>query len=688
MRHTLWLFFALWLFSGLPLHAGIGHLMPVPKQVERPAGGGGAPIRLTGTLTCRTKPSTHIEHAILNLLGQTLTVVDDAVPDLLITLTDDIGPYYDYDLKGYPCEAYRLTVASGLIRIEAPTETGVIRAIQTLAQLAEEDGRVEPCVITDWPAFKLRGWMHDVGRSFISVDELKRQIRLLGRFKVNTFHWHLTENQAWRFEVQRYPQLVAPESMTRFPGKYYTQQDCREIVRLAADYGITVIPEIDMPGHSQAFQRAMGHGMQTDEGVEELKNILTEVCEVFAESPYIHIGADEQRITYPDFLTILTDHLHGLGKRVVVWNPVSGLALTARTGADMTQMWSTAGKAVPGLPNIDCRYNYVNHFDVFADLVGIYLSNVYYAPQGSPSVAGEVTAVWNDRYLEREEDIVRQNNFYANVLAASERAWKGGGQCYIEQGGTVLPDSGEAFREFADWERRFLYHKSHALSGVPIPYVRQTQVRWQVTDPFPNGGDASLVFPPEIDGPRDKYDFEGQTFGTRFATGAALYLRHTWGTTVPAFYSNPALNATAYAWTYVYSPTAQEAGALIEFQNYGRSEHDRVPPARLWDFKGSRLWLNDEEIPAPAWENAGRQQVTNETPLRDENFAARPPVKIRLREGWNKVFLKLPYVATPNVRLNKWMFTFVITDPEGRDALEGLIYSPLQDSQISKSLNL
>lgn len=659
-------------------YGGINDLLPQPKSVEVISDDGEEGfVVLTGRLTCMQMPSERIQHAFQNLLEQELTT-ETGSPLLKIDMVSSVEGSRDYALAGFPDEAYRLSVSRESIVIQAISETGVIRAVQTLTQMAEgEDGRLPLCSITDWPAFKLRGWMHDVGRSYISFEELKHQIRLMGRFKVNTFHWHLTENQAWRFEVKQYPQLTKASSMTRFVGKYYTQEECRELVSLAADYGIQVIPEIDMPGHSKAFERAMGHSMQTEQGVTELKNILDEVCEVFAESPYIHIGADEQQITYPNFLKTITDYIHAKGKRVVVWNPISGVTISSSTGADMTQMWSTAGKKVSGLPNIDCRYNYINHFDVFADLVGIYKSNVYYAQQGSAEVAGEITAVWNDRYVETEESIMRQNNVYASVLASVDRAWKGGGKQYIEVGGTTLPSSGEEYDEFADWERRFLFHKAHSLVNEPISYVRQTNVRWQVSEGFPNEGSQTKAFPPETEGPQDSYSFNGKTYVTGRATGAGVYLRHTWGTTVPAYFSNPQLNTTAYAWTYVYSPVAQEAGALIEFQNYGRSEKDTAPANGKWDRKGSRIWFNDEEIKGPSWTNAGKS-IDNEVPLKNENFTERQPVRIQLKQGWNKVFMKLPYVSASGVRLNKWMFTFVITDTEGRNALEGLVYSPKQ----------
>ena len=590
-----------------------------------------------------------------------------------VVLVDSLPGTYDYVLSGYPNEAYELTINRKHILIRAVTAIGVLRARQTLTQLRESaDGALPCCHILDWPAFKLRGYMHDVGRSFISTDELKKEIDLLARFKVNTFHWHLTENQAWRLQIEAYPQLTADTSMTRFPGKYYTQAECREVEEYAARRGITVIPEIDMPGHSAAFERAMGHGMMTAEGKEELKVIIKEATtNAFPLAPYIHIGADETAVDV-GFLQEMADLIHQQGKRVVTWNPIH--ASIHSSFADMTQMWSTRGKAVSGVPNIDCRYNYVNHFDVFADVVGIYKSNIYYAPKGNADLAGTITAVWNDRKMESEHDIICQNNFYANVLASAERAWCGGGEQYIEDGGTRLPGDGKEHDEFADWERRFLFHKHHALKDEPIPYVRQANVRWRVTDAFPNEGNANAGFPPEVE-LKEEYAFGGTACHTHLFTGAGIYLRHTWGSIVPSAYTGEERNATAYAWTFVYSPKEQDAGALIEFQNYGRSEKDLAPETGKWDRKGSRIWLNDEEIAAPEWENSGLR-IDNETYLRNENLTARKPSPIHLHEGWNKVFMKLPFNPDGGLRLAKWMFTFVITDTEGCEALDDLIYDP------------
>lgn len=680
----------------IPASAKIAHLLPLPHQVTATGG----TLTLPTQVSIDDVRSTPALMRFVSEFGSQATFSQTTDAHIRVRYVAQIAGSDDHALAGYDNEAYRLEVTPQGILIEAVSQTGVVRAAQTLTQMAEgwdETGKLQlECAhITDWAAFKVRGYMHDVGRSYISVATLKKHIRLLSRFKINTFHWHLTENQAWRFEVKHpdYAHLTQARYMaaSRFPGQFYTQAECREVEQYAREHGVTVIPEIDMPGHSEAFERALGYTMQSDKGTQALKQILNELADAFPQAPYIHIGADEKTIERLDWLNGMVDYVKKtLGRRCALWNPIRNIAV-ANTRADLTQMWGTAGKVVAGKANIDSRYNYTNHFDVYADLVGIYKSNVYYEQKGNAAVAGAISAAWNDRLTPTEDDIIRQNNFYANVIATGVRAWAGGGQQYIDNmtnggtnghGGTTLPNSGAEYDDFAQFEARFLFHKAHSLAEDAhlIPYVKQTHVRWLITDAFPNGGNKAAVFPPEEHRNAEilpsSFTYNGKAYATRLATGAGIYLRHTWGpATINSFYSAPAFNQTAYAWTYVYSPTAQEVGAQLEFYNYSRSEKDAVPTSG-WDFYGSRIWLNDSEIPAPSYDNAGKT-ITNEHPLANENFTGRPLTKLSLRKGWNKVFLKLPYVDAP-YRLDKWMFTCVFTDPTGLKAAEDLVYSPYQ----------
>ena len=625
----------------MTLQAGFEHLLPRPQYGGETDSGNFALHRavnvtyLGGAERCALLEELFADYGC--------TLAEDGAK-VTVTLVDAIEGAHDYELYGYDNEAYTLQVTGDEIDIEAVASVGVIRAAQTLAQLLEgSDGIAVPSVaITDWPAFKLRGYMHDVGRSFIPADELVKQIELFSRFKVNTFHWHLTENQAWRFEVKAYPQLTSAASMTRYEGSYYTQEDCRRVMAAAKKHGVIVIPEIDMPGHSAAFERAMGFGMQTEEGKKVLKAALDEVVEVFADAPYIHIGGDEVSTTAA-YLNEMIAYVESKGKKAGVWNPINGISQD-NLNASLAQMWGTRGYVASGKANIDCRYNYTNHFDVFADLVGIYKSNIYYESKGSAKVAGAISACWNDRKVESVTDIMAQNNVYANVIATAERAWVGGGKRYIDNctnggtnggGGVMLPNSGDEYEEFADWERRFLFHKAHSLKGEPIPYVKQSNVRWRITDAFPNGGDVAKVFPPEEQMNAagilpDTYTYNGATYHTGMATGAGIYLSHTWGKSIiNAYYEAPAYNQTAYAWTYVYSPEAQTVGAQIEFQNYSRSEQDPVPAAGNWDLYGSNIWLNGTPIAAPSYQNTGASISSKEVTLKNELPAGPSPYSSR-----------------------------------------------------------
>ena len=640
--------------------ARVAHLLPVPKVVRTLDGSG---FRLRGAVAVDDDFGCAVLQEWVSEWGHVRTDAKRrvVVKPSLISFSKERERLSD--------EWYQLRVERDSIVIEAVSAVGVIRAVASLRQLAMDcGGRLESVEMMDYPSFAVRGWMHDVGRSFVSMEELKREIRLLSQFKVNLLHLHLTENQAWRFEVKGYPQLTDASSMSRDKGKYYTQEECLELSAYARKYGVTIMPEIDMPGHSDAFRRALGFDMQTEAGKSVLKEALSQLAGAFPYSPYLHIGADEVQIHDKAFISEMIHHVHQLNRKVALWIPAGG----SPEGADLTTLWSTAGRMIRGIPAIDSRYNYINHFDVFADVVGIYRSNVYYRSQGDSVVLGSMAAVWNDHALESEKDIVCQNNLYASVIASACRAWTGGGDGYIEELGTQLPYEGEGLEEFVEWENRFLYHKQRSLREADIPYVRQGNVCWMVSQPFPNGGSKDGAFAPEDD------EFKGMGAGsdmgyeTYRVRGAGIYLRHTWGKIVPTLFGHVGINHTAYAWTNVYSPKEQDAGALIEFQNYSRSENDIVPEAGCWDRKGSRIWLNGKELEGPDWNRAG-ERLARETPLTDENLTGRAPVRIHLRKGWNRVFLKLPYVDS-GIRLNKWMFTFVITDTTGRDALPGIEY--------------
>jgi hexosaminidase len=198
-----------------------------------------------------------------------------------------------------PAEGYRLAVRSGSIRVSGHG-AGLYYGMQTLTQLLphqQSSMELPNLDITDYPRFGYRGLLLDVGRHYFPVSYLKKLLDLAAQYKINRFHWHLTDNEAWRIQINKYPRLTDVRSR-----EYYTQQQVREIVAYAQARFVTVIPEIEMPGHSGAAVTAypfLGctHGdvnvlCPTQETFSFVRNVLREVAALFP-GPYIHIGGDE-----------------------------------------------------------------------------------------------------------------------------------------------------------------------------------------------------------------------------------------------------------------------------------------------------------------------------------------------------------------------------------------------------------
>jgi hexosaminidase len=297
-------------------------------------------------------------------------------------------------------EGYELTVTTTGITISANSPTGAFYGVQSLRQLIPvqfENGSyegtkvvIQNIEIKDAPQFKYRGMHLDVGRHFFSVDFIKKYINLMSMLKMNTFHWHLTEDQGWRIEIKKYPKLQEisayrdetlighyNDQPQKYDGKkyggYYTQEEIKEVVKYASERQITVIPEIEMPGHSQAAIAAYPElgctGKQIDVATKWgifddiycskestfkfLEDVLDEVMELFP-SKYIHIGGDEapktnwktckncQRLIKKEglkdehglqsyFITRMEKYINSKGKQIIGWDEIleGGLAPNA-----------------------------------------------------------------------------------------------------------------------------------------------------------------------------------------------------------------------------------------------------------------------------------------------------------------------------------------------------------------------
>jgi len=227
---------------------------------------------------------------------------------------------------GEPSEAYSLTVSADTIKVTAAQAEGFLRAAQTLRQLTTEKG-VRCCDISDKPAYEWRGVMLDVSRHFFPIDYLRKQIDVLASYKINRLHLHLTDAAGWRMEIKRYPRLTSiaawrtdslwktwwnngerhysEEGAPGAYGGYYKQSELKELVAYAAKRGVTIVPEIEMPAHSEETLTAYPELSCTHEPYKQadfcpgnvatydfLENVLKEVMDVFP-SHDIHVGGDE-----------------------------------------------------------------------------------------------------------------------------------------------------------------------------------------------------------------------------------------------------------------------------------------------------------------------------------------------------------------------------------------------------------
>jgi hexosaminidase len=235
------------------------HLMPWPASVNLTANSQPLLIQTSFAVGLRSDADPRLRR-IIDIFLNDLRRHTGSLP-LDFSITSDPGAAQLRVSSEHPSkevqelgedESYKLQVTSSGADLTAPTTLGVMRGLQTLLQLVEvtpQGFAVPAVVIDDKPRFAWRGLMIDVGRHFMPVDVIKRNLDGMAAVKMNVFHWHLSENQGFRVESKRFPKLQEMGS----DGLYYTQDEVRDVIAYARDRGIRVIPEFDMPGHSTAW---------------------------------------------------------------------------------------------------------------------------------------------------------------------------------------------------------------------------------------------------------------------------------------------------------------------------------------------------------------------------------------------------------------------------------------------------
>ncbi|OYV87787.1 MAG: hypothetical protein B7Z63_01810, partial [Ignavibacteriae bacterium 37-53-5] len=387
----------------------------------------------------------------------------------------------DKSFRGPNPEAYELEVTPVRITLKAKTEVGLFRGMQTLLQLiplpdSSNAGKfnIPACKIVDYPRFAWRGLNLDCVRHFMTKDFIKRYIDLLAYYKFNVFHWHLTDDQGWRIQIKKYPKLTEigawrKEADGQIYGGYYTQKDIKEIVAYAKSRFITVVPEIEMPGHCEAslasypenacvpgpFEVGTQWGVYKDiynPGKKStftfLENVLDEVLKLFP-SHYIHIGGDEvPKVEWKEnalcqelmkrkglqneeqlqsyFIRKIQKFLESKGRQIIGWDeilegkgPDSGGVVESWRGIDGAVQAAKSGHSTILAPG---GYTYLSQ-----DADGLSLDTVYsfdpmppgLTPEQQKYVLGTEASMWSEHAPQETVD----SKMFPRILAIAEDAW-------------------------------------------------------------------------------------------------------------------------------------------------------------------------------------------------------------------------------------------------------------------------
>lgn len=563
-------------------------------------------------------------------------------------------------------EGYRLRVSPDGANVDARTDTGLYYGLQTLAQLTSRhaDGtHIAHADIQDWPAFPIRGAMNDTGRNHMPLSMLKELADVLARYKMNVYHWHFTDNHGWRLESKKHPKVNDPASFDRMPGKYYTQAEFKEFVEYCRVRHITVIPELDMPGHTASFRRAFGVEKMEDPKVTAiLCDLIRELASLAPPEvmPYIHIGTDEARgheKISSETLRTYFDTVRECKRRAIRWSPGMNGDPTA-----IQQTWTNRKRPpVKGGEYIDSQENYLNHFDPFEMVATLYFRKN--CPHKQSKGLGGILCSWPDMPMTDPRNHFAQTPQFPGVVVYSEALWSDAREKdWIEFYSNLPPQGSAQLEMFREFENRFIAHRDLFFQGKEFPYVKQSAIVWQTLGPIPHGGKPETDFGIRPGDRSASHEIEGKTYtwSDEIRTGATLVFRHY--TDQPTF-ANPTwgrqtvAESTYYVRSFIHSPKDQAVPFWISAQWWELSNfHGGMNVPGEWHYSKPVFTVNGEKIEAPKWTVPNRRANYHSTEsFVDENFHFREPAPVKLKAGWNEVLIKSPHVKG----MRRWMFTFV-----------------------------
>ena len=577
-------------------------------------------------------------------------------------------------------EAYILEVSPQGVTVTAAARPGEMNARKTLAQLLKlGDGKAPCCRIVDWPLLKWRGFMLDTGRNYLDLPSLKDLLDVMAAYKLNLFHWHITEYYGWRLASRKYPQIAEKGFYdplgNRHRGKCYSQAEFREIVDYAFARGVTVMPEFDVPGHAEAFRRAFGFASMKDPGVKEtLCDLIDELCSLAPaeKMPFIHLGGDEvwdekEKIDEAS-MTAWAQTVAKNGRTLVTWDPGQKFQ---PSGPRVAMLWGHNQDETA--PWFDARGWYIEDYDPFEVLnAAAYLTP--FRGQAHPLQKGAIFCGWHDSAVGYPyAKTFREQPVFPACVCLGDLYWHG--RTYeATYKRRRLPFAGDPLLDVArDIERRVIAQRDKVLTDLrhPFPFVRQTQMRWRMTDA------------------------DGKLIAKDIAQGSVFPYN---GPSAPGnLYHSPTGMVTVETW--IKSPDMRTVGAWIGFTAYdrdhGRSRSGGTPDIGQWNRFGARLEVNGLEIPPPVWHQASLKPQNrlaavshvheiDETPYTNDEWYMRDPMPIRLNKGWNHVKMTLPMSKKVDTwRTQRWVGTFMPiagTSDHPRE-IEDLEYSA--DPQIS-----
>ncbi len=555
-------------------------------------------------------------------LGHTYIVPEDTVPT--ITIASGI-----VDLPASR-ESYRLIINDKHIQISANDRQGALWAKRTLMQLRQPDGSYPQIQITDYPEFPIRGFLYDDGRNFAGVDRIKKYIDIMSSYKLNTFQWHLTDKPAWRIECKSFPRLNDGRFQRpgRDQGKFYTYDEIREIFEYADQRGIMIIPEIDMPGHSDYFQTTFGVPMDSERGKNILERCIAEFCEEIPADicPYIHIGSDEVHITDPDgFMSWAQKLVRSHGRNTMAWDP--GLPADNFT---IRQFWREGGlngeKYPENVPFVDSAMGYLNNYDPLLATAKIYFHTICGTGRADKHRIGGIVCLWNDVRVEDKDLTAQHNGLASGIMAFSERAWYGGSTSTDDSmpyGTIIPPHTDRGMQQFENLQKRIAYHKQWFLEQELSYWTPIHAPEWNV----------------EIH--NDTINCEFKAYGDILDLDALCRV-HNIPDNIPL---------SCQISRNIHSDIDTVKYFKIGFEAPARSNRnsDGIAQQGEWPNEG-RISVNGINITPPIWNEPGAYRyhyntwarLEEELPYTDEQlYWMRNPVAIQLKKGSNNIVISL-----------------------------------------------